>query len=519
MAPNSRSHETISRLSKIDEVNIEEIVIVQEQEWLFDDAINLIGFGLVQYRMIFICGLMLMAALNETMGMMFLMTPAQCDLELNSFAKGLLTSSSYFGIMIPSYMWGYISDRYGRRKVIIYTLFATSVMAVCSSLSRTFFWFLFFRFWTGFFISAASGGMYPYLGEFNTMKNRPTVMAWCSCGTGISMTAAPIIAWAILSLNIEFTIYEGFVFHSWRLIIIAYTLPGLLAAIFLIYCPESPKFYMAQGCELKALKVLEWIFITNTRQELKHFPVKRLAPEVDNGPHLGDSSQLQVIWKQTKQLFQPPYIKNFLIAAYIQTSIFISSGALGLWFPELLNRFSNSDSTGTICEVITGALNTSIAINGNMTVTQDCDNSVSSEAFINSVMVGVYYTLGYVLISMLMKPLGRGWILGFSLFGSAISGFVLQWITIPILEIIFFSAFLVLSGLMISVISGTAVMLFPTHIRAMAVCVILMVGRIGTSTGSSIVGLTIESHCEETFAVITAMVFVAAIFNFFLPSR
>lgn len=76
-------------------------------------------------------------------------------------------------------------------------------------------------------------------------------------------------------------------------------------------------------------------------------------------------------------------------------------------------------------------------------------------------MVGVYYTLGYVLISMLMKPLGRGWILGFSLFGSAISGLALQWITVPILEIIFFSAFLVLSGLMISVISGTAVMLFP----------------------------------------------------------
>lgn len=76
-------------------------------------------------------------------------------------------------------------------------------------------------------------------------------------------------------------------------------------------------------------------------------------------------------------------------------------------------------------------------------------------------MVGVYYTLGYVLISMLMKPLGRGWILGFSLFGSALSGFALQWITVSILEIIFFSAFLVLSGLMISVISSTAVMLFP----------------------------------------------------------
>lgn len=88
--------------------------------------------------------------------------------------------------------------------------------------------------------------MYPYLGEFNTMKNRPTVMAWCSCGTGISMTLAPAIGWAILSLDIEWPIYDGLTFHSWRLIIIAFTLPGLLSAIFLMCCPESPKFYMAQ---------------------------------------------------------------------------------------------------------------------------------------------------------------------------------------------------------------------------------------------------------------------------------
>lgn len=41
----------------------------------------------------------------------------------------------------------------------------------------------------------------------------------------------------------------------------------------------------------------------------------------------------------------------------------------------------------------------------------------------------------------------------------------------------------------------------------MAVCVILMIARIGTSFGSSLIGLTIENYCEETLAVITGMVF------------
>lgn len=109
-----------------------------------------LGFGPVQYALIPLCGMMLIATINETMGMMMLQTPAQCDLQLSSTDKGLLTSASYFGILIPSYMWGYISDRYGRRKVIIYTLIATSVCAICSSFAPNFTWFFIFRFWTGF---------------------------------------------------------------------------------------------------------------------------------------------------------------------------------------------------------------------------------------------------------------------------------------------------------------------------------------------------------------------------------
>lgn len=122
-----------------------------------------------------------------------------------------------------------------------------------------------------------------------------------------------------------------------------------------------------QGCEMKALKVLEWMFVKNTGENLKHFPVKRLAPEIDvNNSNLRldkNASQIEIIWDQTKQLFKPPLVRNFLIAVYIQTSIFVSSGGLGLWLPELLNRFSNSNATGTICDVIKGSLSTANSIN------------------------------------------------------------------------------------------------------------------------------------------------------------
>lgn len=110
--------------------------------------------------------------------------------------------------------------------------------------------------------------------------------------------------------------------------------------------------------------MLEWIYVKNTGENVKHFPVKRLAPEIDiNGSNLRlnhNASQINMIWEQTKQLFKPPLVKNFLIAIYIQTSIFVSSGGLGLWLPELLNRFSYSNATGTICDVIKGSISSTI---------------------------------------------------------------------------------------------------------------------------------------------------------------
>lgn len=80
------------------------------------------------------------------------------------------------------------------------------------------------------------------------------------------------------------------------------------------------------------------------------------------------------------------------------------------------------------------------------------------------------------------------------------------WLSNPTLTLTSFIGFIVLGGVSISVISNGVVALFPTHVRAMAVCIILMCGRFGTTLGSNIVGVFIETHCELTFAVFSCVV-------------
>ena len=140
----------------------------EEKEWLFDDALALIGesisftidknylkkflsgFGKVQYALIILCGFMLISTISETIGMMLLITPSQCDLNLTTFDKGILSVAAYVGIILPSYMWGYLCDRKGRRRVMIITLLMTSMAAIGSSFAPDLLSFIILRFIVGF---------------------------------------------------------------------------------------------------------------------------------------------------------------------------------------------------------------------------------------------------------------------------------------------------------------------------------------------------------------------------------
>jgi hypothetical protein len=102
------------------------------------------------------------------------------------------------------------------------------------------------------------------MGEFNTNKNRATVISWASVSVGISYLyvagkkTGPMgpedlynkllflaSGWLVSYQNWSFTVSEDFAFKPWRFLLIIYMLPGFFGAIWLIWLPESPKFLMA----------------------------------------------------------------------------------------------------------------------------------------------------------------------------------------------------------------------------------------------------------------------------------
>lgn len=72
----------------------------------------------------------------------------------------------------------------------------------------------------------------------------------------------------ILSFDWTFELYHGYLFRPWRLLILVYTMPGIIASIWLLKMPESPRFLLAINEHNKALKVVKWIEKINNEKSV-----------------------------------------------------------------------------------------------------------------------------------------------------------------------------------------------------------------------------------------------------------
>lgn len=90
-----------------------------------------------------------MCVIIETMGMMFVIPAAKCDLDMNLFQKGLLSSITVLGVFTTSHLWGFIADTQGRRKVILISLCTNFLFSLASSMAPSYWLFTTLRYFSG----------------------------------------------------------------------------------------------------------------------------------------------------------------------------------------------------------------------------------------------------------------------------------------------------------------------------------------------------------------------------------
>nr|CAD7409772.1 unnamed protein product [Timema cristinae] len=91
------------------------------------------------------------------------------------------------------------------------------------------------------------------------------------------------------------------------------------------------------------------------------------------------------------------------------------------------------------------------------------------------------------------------------LVSAAVSCIVLYFATswyLVLLLAFFFVCFIAVSS---SLLNSSVVDIFPTRLRAMAVCLTLMAGRTGVVGGSLMIGALIDTHCSLAFVVLSGV--------------
>nr|CAB3499767.1 unnamed protein product [Digitaria exilis] len=159
-----------------------------------DDALTAMGFGKFQALVLVYAGTGWLADSMELMLLSFVGPLVRQQWNVSAQHESLLSSVVFTGMLIGACSWGYISDKYGRRTALLFSIILTTGAGFLSALSPNYISLLVFRFLVGIGV----GGTHVFSSwflEFVPAKNRGTWMIVFSVFWTIGTILEASLAW------------------------------------------------------------------------------------------------------------------------------------------------------------------------------------------------------------------------------------------------------------------------------------------------------------------------------------
>src|SRR6266850_219064 len=148
---------------------------------------------------------------------------------------GIVSAFGLSGYLVGSAICGFVADRVGRKKTILFTLIFYSVFSASRGLSNTVGVFAFLNFFTWFFVGAESSTVPPYLAELWPSRIRGKLVGWMMgfFGAGIALSSV----WALLIIPTL----------GWRWALFLTAPFALVGGVMRSVLPESPRWLIRAG--------------------------------------------------------------------------------------------------------------------------------------------------------------------------------------------------------------------------------------------------------------------------------
>jgi sugar porter (SP) family MFS transporter len=167
------------------------------------------------------------------------------DFDLNAFLEGFIVSSLLLGAVVGAGVSGALSDRLGRRTIILLAATIFAVGAIGAGLAPSVWVLIFFRFFLGLGVGSASALVPSYISE-----SAPTdVRGSLSSLFQLAITLGILIAYLV---NAAFATVG-----SWRWPVGLAFVPALILLVGMYFLPETPRWLVSKGREDEARRVLE----------------------------------------------------------------------------------------------------------------------------------------------------------------------------------------------------------------------------------------------------------------------
>ncbi|TAN20536.1 MAG: MFS transporter [Chitinophagaceae bacterium] len=168
--------------------------------------------------------------------------------HLSEWGKGFAVSSLYLGCMAGCLIAGSISKSYGRKPGLMIAAFLFGISAIGVALSHQLFWFIVFRMIGGLGVGMASMLSPMYIAEISPASIR---------GRMVSVNQLTIVIGILLTYYINYLLASAT--DGWRWMFGCGLIPSLLFFLGMVFVPESPRWLMTKGKEIKSRKILQKI--------------------------------------------------------------------------------------------------------------------------------------------------------------------------------------------------------------------------------------------------------------------
>ena len=166
------------------------------------------------------------------------------DFQLNAFLEGFIVSSLLLGAVVGAGVSGALSDRLGRRTIIIAAAAIFAVGAVGAGLSPNVGVLIFFRFFLGLGVGSASALVPSYISE--------------SAPTDVRGSLSSLFQLAItLGILIAYLVNAAFApSGDWRWPVGLALVPALVLLVGMYFLPETPRWLVSKDRDDDARRVL-----------------------------------------------------------------------------------------------------------------------------------------------------------------------------------------------------------------------------------------------------------------------